>query len=150
MPATIPAIQWHRTMLGQEPTEQQSKLYDSYPNYRGIADPALDSKVAEAILILALSSGLVHNKVAVLAPPQHEKWLIQQFDKVAERTFQHCKTRPAPQAKSEIFGYVQLFKKLQLMGRPLQLQNEPQYWVSFGFTLESPLPEWMSPRLLVL
>lgn len=149
MPSTIPAAEWHRTMLGLEPTEQQSKLYNSYPKYRGIADPALDPKVAEAILILALSSGFAQDKVLVLAPLSHEKWVLSQVNQLVVQTFQHCKMRTLDQAKREIAAYTQLFKKLQLTGRLLQLPKEPQHWVSFGFTLQDPLPEWMRPRLLV-
>jgi hypothetical protein len=135
-------------MLGQEPTEQQSQLYDSYPKYRGIADPTLDPKIAEAILILALQSGFAQDRVMVLAPLKHERWVLDQFDQLVTRTFAECKKHPK-QIRQSVAGYTQLFKKVQLMGRLLQLPREPQYWVSFGFTQEDPLPEWMPQRLLL-
>lgn len=146
--APIPCEQWHRTLLGQEPTEAQSKLYDSYPKYRGIADRTLDPKIAEAILILALQSGVAQDKVLVLAPLAHEKWMLAQFDQLVDRAFAVCKQYPQ-HARQMVTGYAQLFKKVQLTGRLLQLTREPQYWVSFGFSTEDPLPEWMPQRLLI-
>lgn len=144
---SISTVQWHKTVLGTEPTAEQSRLYSSYPKYRGIADRTLDPKVAEAVLILALRSGFAQDKVLVLAPIQHEAWMLQQFDLIVTTAFEGCKSYPT-RVKQMVAGYTQLFKKVALTGRLLQLQREPQYWVSFGFVQEDLLPAWMPQRLL--
>lgn len=143
----LSTTQWHKTVLGSEPTAEQSRLYSSYPKYKGIADRTLDPKVAEAVLILALRSGFAQDKVLVLAPIQHETWLLQQFDLIVTTALEDCKRYPS-RIRQTTAGYTQLFKKVTLMGRLLQLHREPQYWVSFGFTSDDPLPEWMPQRLL--
>jgi cellulose biosynthesis protein BcsQ len=107
----------------------------------------LDPQIAESVLVLALCSGFANDKVLVLAPIKHEKWLLDQFDKMVTSVFEVCKKYPEQTAKM-VRGYSQLFKKVTLTGRLLQLQREPQYWVAFGFSGDDVLPDWMPRRLL--
>jgi hypothetical protein len=141
---------WHQTVVGTEPTPEQLRLYDSWPNLRGFSDRTQDPKIAEAIIVLALRAGSVSDRVLVLAPLAVEDWLLQQFDSAAMRCFQGCPQRYPGRAKEMINGFTQLFRKVKMTGRILQMPEEPAHWLSFGFSVDDPLPPWMPGRLLKL
>ena len=142
------AMDWHRIVLGTEPTREQARLYTQWPDFRGIADRTQDPLIAEAVVILALKSGSVNAQVLILAPHSMESWLLQQIESVALRCFEGCKG--GPRAKELIYGYTKLFARVRMNGRVLQMPDEPTHWVSFGFSAEDTLPPWMHGRLLTI
>jgi hypothetical protein len=144
----LSASVWHHTVLGTDPTPEQLRLYNSWPTFKGFSDNSLDPTVAEAVIILALRSGSGNDQVLVLAPQAAEQWLLEQFEAVAIRSFQWTKERYPTRAKEMINGFIQLFRKVKMTGRVLQLREEPAHWVSFGFLAESTLAPWMDGRLL--
>lgn len=104
--------------------------------------------MAEAVLLLALRSGTASDRIIVLAPLTQEGWLLEQCERMAMTCFEGCKKYPS-RVKELVYGYTRLFQKLKMTGRLLQLQEEPQHWVSFGFAVDDPLPEWVTNRLLL-
>lgn len=144
----LTTTEWHRIVLGTEPTAGQLRLYNQWPDFRGISDRTPDPKVAEATILLALRSGSASDRVLVLAPLAQEEWLLKQIESMAINCFERCKGNPS-RAKDLISKFTLLFKKLAMTGRLLQLEEEPQHWVSFGFSVDDALPSWMPPRLLV-
>lgn len=144
--ATIP--EFHEMVLGTAPTAEQVRLYNQFPDFRGISDRTQDPEVAEAVLLLALRTGTAQDRVFVLAPQSHEEWLLARCEAMAMTCFDGCRKYPPSRAKELIYGYTCLFQKLKMTGRLLQLREEPQHWVSFGFAVDDLLPAWMSNRLL--
>jgi hypothetical protein len=136
----------HRILLGKDPTETQIRLYENFPAFRGFSDKTLNPEVLEATIVLGLTFGLARDRVFVLAPVAHEDWVLAEFNKVTDLVFNECKKNPNRVRIAE--GYGRLFKKLAIMGRLLQFKEEPVRWVSFGFSAEDPIPEWMPQRLL--
>jgi len=146
--ARLTTPEFHQIVLGTEPTAEQLRLYNQFPDFRGISDRAQEPKVAEAVLLLALRSGTAADRVLVLAPLAQEEWLLKQCETMAIGCFEGCKKYPS-RVEELVYGYKQLFKKLMMTGRLLQLQEEPEHWVSFGFTVDDILPSWMTNRLLL-
>ena len=142
----ISAVRWHHTILSAEPSQEQMKLYDAWPNFRGFSDRSLDPAVVEAVIILALRSGKAEDRVLLLAPAEIEGWVLERFESLALRCFEGHRSRE--NAAEMINGFTRLFRKIVLTGRVLQLQEEPLYWMSFGFCEVDPLPSWMAGRLL--
>jgi hypothetical protein len=145
----LTTIEWHRIILGTEPTAEQMRLYNAYPEYKGISDRAQDPDMAKSAILLALRSGTGTDQVLVLAPQAQEDWLLKQCETVAITCFESCKKYPT-RAKDLIKGYTRLFQKLKMTGRLLQLEEEPPHWVSFGFSVDDALPPWMPGKLLAL
>ena len=144
--ATTPFAIRHSLLLGKEPTATQMRLYSQFPEFRGFSDRTLDTEKLEAIVVLGLTFGPVPHRVHLLAPVAHEDWVIDAINKVTDQVFEACKKQKNPVAFAR--GCGEMFKKLALMGRLLQIPAEPERWVSFGFAVEDPLPPWMPRRLL--
>ncbi len=136
----------HRVILGKEPTPTQLELYTRYPAYRGFSDRTLNAEKLEAVILLALVSGGINERVLCCAPVAHENWVVAQFNEVATTAFNHCKTLPNKLVIAN--AYAKLFSKVAIIGRLLQITDEPSHWVSFGFSKDDPLPEWMPKRLI--
>ena len=144
---TTPLSERHAILLGKDPTSVQQQLYSRYPEVRGFSDHALDPERLEAAVVAALTTGKANERVLLLAPVSHEVWVLDGINDVAARMFERCKMQRDPAAFARGLGT--LFQKLLVAGRLLQLPAEPPYWVSFGFSIEDPLPEWMTGRLIV-
>ena len=140
--------QRHKTLLGTEPTAKQLQLYEVYPTYRGLSDPSLNSDVLEAVLISALTSGSVQDRVLVFAPPKHETWVIDGFNRTADALFERCKDER--NAVRVAKGFQLLLNKLLLTGRVHQLKAEPEHWAAFGFSVDDAIPEWLASKLRVV
>lgn len=137
----------HEIMLNRAPTADQERLYTRWPEFKGFSDREANAERAEAVLVAGLMSGRGAEHVLVLAPQAQEEWLLKQCEKMALATFEGCKKYPS-RVRELVYGYTRLFEKLKMTGRLLQLQEEPQHWVSFGFTADDLLPSWIPNRLL--
>jgi hypothetical protein len=144
---TTPTNEKHKTLLGKDPTPTQCRLYANFPEFRGFSDRALDPEKLEAVLVLGLTFGTVRDRVLVLAPVVHEDWVMAQFNSVCDRVFEVCKREKHRAHIAKVYGL--MFQKLVVMGRLLQLVDEPSHWLSFGFSVDEELPAWMGSHLLV-
>jgi hypothetical protein len=140
-----PLSKKHQTLLGKKPTKKQLLFYKRFPEFRGISDKSLDPEILEALFVAALTSGKGRDRAYILAPVAHEAWVMEQFNKTADIMFAGCKKWPNPVKIAK--GYGQMLKKIMIVGRLLQIPEEPPYWVSFGFTLNDPIPDWVKDRL---
>jgi hypothetical protein len=131
--------------LNTNPSKKQCSFYAKFPQFRGISDSSLDPEIIEAVLIAALTFGMIKDRVFFFSPVAHETWILDQFRQVIETMFAESKRWPNREAI--VKGYGLMFKRIIVTGRLLQILKEPEYWVSFGFTLEDIIPEWMEPRL---
>jgi hypothetical protein len=139
--------QKHLTLLDKKATKKQTYFYSRFPEYRGVSDRSLDAELLEAVLIAALTFGTYDDRVCVFAPIVHESWVLDQFNQIAGIIFGTCYKAPDKVKVAE--GYKRMFKKILLAGKFLQLPEEPSHWVSFGFAVDDPIPEWMQKRLLL-
>ena len=146
MPDNTPIIRTHRILLGKKATQKQCQFYKNFPTFRGMSDQSLDPEILEAVLMASLTFGTAKDRVYFFAPLAHEKWVLEQINGVINIVFDRCRTWTNGGGIAKRFGV--LFKKLVIMGRLLQIEKEPQRWVSFGFSKEDPVPEWVVPRLL--
>jgi len=143
---SMPLTEAHQRILGRAPNDDQERLYTSWPKFRGFSDRNPDAVRAEAVIIAALMQGKGAQRVLLLVPQGHESWMLQQCESTAMACFEYAKKYK--RVKELIYGYTYMFKTFTMTGRLLQLQEEPERWVSFGFTAEDLLPPWMSNRLL--
>jgi len=146
MATNTPIRKRHQILLSREATPKQLSFYEKFPKFRGVSDQTLDSELLEAVLISALTFGTVQDHVYFFAPRGHEDWVVEQFNKVADVIFEECKKWPDPTKIAKQCGL--LFNKIKLVGKPPQVPEEPSHWVSFGFTTELFIPEWMGTRLI--
>jgi hypothetical protein len=144
---STPIHQKHLTLLDKKATKKQTYFYSRFPEYRGISDRSLDAEILEAVLIAALTFGTFDDRVCVFAPIVHESWVLDQFNQIVGIIFKSC--YKASDKNKVAKGYVRMFKKILLAGKFLQLPEEPPHWVSFGFAVDDPIPEWMQKRLLL-
>ena len=146
----LSVARYHEVAFGVEPTEVQLKLYNSWPDFRGFSDNALNPVLAEAVILVALKASAGADRVVLVAPHALEEWLLKQIESIAIRIFEECPGRFPERAPLMIPAYAKLFQKVKMTGRILQMPEEPAHWVSFGFLAEDTLPPWMHGRLLPL
>jgi hypothetical protein len=139
--------QWHVTLLGQEPDEDQRRLYDAFPASLGYSDRTLNEKRFEAVVLLAMALTRWSNRVLLLAPPSQEKWVLEKFDAVVDLLFKRCAQMGGDRV-NVAKRYEEMFKRIFIAGKLLQMPEEPAQWVAFGFSTDDVLPEWMPRRLL--
>lgn len=143
--ADIATREWHRVLLGTTPSAVQQTLYQQYPQVCGYSSSDRNPELLEAVSLLALRSGSAEDRPLILAPIAMEAWVLEGIEQMAINVFQRCRHSP-----KLLKGYTQLFQKLQLTGRVLQLPGEPKHWVSIGFSIGDVIPDWMRGKLLNL
>lgn len=144
--SATPNTKRHETLLGKEATKRQRHFYEKFPEFRGISDSSLDPEILEAVLISALTFGAAQDRIYFFAPLAHEEWVLKQFNQIADVIFERCKKWSKPVDKAK--GIAMLFKKIVIIGKLPQIPSEPKCWVSFGFTTQDFIPEWMEPKLM--
>jgi hypothetical protein len=137
----------HLLLLNKKATSKQIHLYNKFPEYRGFSDLTLDTDIIEAVLILALTCGGPTDRVFVFTPISNIEWVISQFDQISKVMFKECKRLDDPKKMAQ--SYMVLFKKVVVLGKLLQLEKEPEHWVSFGFTIDNPIPSWLKQKLII-
>lgn len=147
MPEVTPLATKHQVLFGSEPTPLQRRIYDAFPQYRGISSSEQNPEVMQAIILLALTFGHFSERVYVFAPPMYEAWVLEQFSRAADQILTVCRNNPNSGALAR--GYGKLFHKVAFTGKVLQFQQDPEKWLACGFAVSDPIPEWMSKALLV-
>lgn len=139
----------HSQVIGAQPSADQESLYRVFPDFRGYSDTSLNTDRFDAVVLVALSVAAKNDAVVVFAPTAHEKWVVSQFNDLADRIFTQCKAIGGAKAKRVQLAkaYETMFNRIQLTGRLLQVPKEPPHWLSFGFVASGPLPEWMPDKL---
>jgi len=140
----------HRVTLGTQPSKEQERLYAAHSKgVRGYAGHLLDEGRFEATVLMATgeAAGREREKVLLLAPLAQQQWVIDQLNLVANKVFAKCLAVNGDRLKLANY-YGGLLRRIYFMGRVLQLQEQPRYWVAFGFDTSDPIPAWMPSRLL--
>ena len=137
----------HARILGKEPTSEQLEFYAKFPTFLGFSDRSLNSERLEAVILKALLIKPLEDRVVMFAPVAHEEWVLEKYNSLANTVFNVCKGLRGSKVPLAQF-YSKSFQRIAITGRLLQLPGEPKHWVSFGFSVEDPIPEWMSKRLI--
>lgn len=139
----------HSQVIGAQPSADQEALYRVFPDLRGYSDVSLNTDRFDAVVLVALHLAAKNEGVLVFAPTAHEKWVVSQFNDLADRIFSRCKAIGGDKAKRTQLAkaYETMFGRISLTGRLLQIPKEPSHWLSFGFEASGPLPEWMPDKL---
>lgn len=138
----------HQHFFGEEPLEIQRSLYRVFPAARGYADKELDPDRFRAVLLLALTQAH-HEKTILFTPPTIERWAVDQLNSAADLIFQRVKVMTGDRKALALY-LGKTFKQVFLANRLLQASEAPKRWVSFGFDLSDPVPEWVPPALVPL
>lgn len=142
----------HQRYFNEDPTDEQTRLYDAYPHAHGYSDSALDRERFRAVLNLALVGtipidGAIENTqpTFLFFPKPHERWVVDQIKQNAEGIFNRLREERRVDA-AKFLG--ECFKALRLGHLVLQLPGAPERWVAFGFTDDGPVPPWMRGHLI--
>lgn len=143
-------ILMHSQVIGVQPSVDQKALYRVIPDLRGYSDTDLNIERFDAVVLVALHLAAKNEGVLVFAPTAHEKWVVAQFNELADRIFSRCKSMGGEKANRTQLAkaYATMFNRISFTGRLLQI-SEPAHWVSFGFESSGPLPDWMPDKLLL-
>lgn len=136
---------FHEALVGSPPNKIQAYFYRQYESgVRGYSYVALDPKRFMAVFVTALwLAGRDKQRVYFLCPPVARAWVVAHM-RGSVRAFvrKHRKNTQTVQAIQEAV------QRLLLGGRILQLRNEPERWLAYGFGSDTPVPEWLNRRLL--
>lgn len=137
---------FHRSLVGNPPTEVQSALYREYVarGVAGFSHAELDAKRFMATFVLALRLTRDHEQVRLLVPPVAVKWAIEVMRQAVRGIARRHKANPAA-----LDALKTAVKKLVIGSRVLQFRDEPDCWVAFGFNPDVPAPDWLHAKLLV-
>lgn len=142
----------HRTFLGVDPTPNQTLIYEAFPKTRGVSCSTLDVEFFEATTILALVQSFTMkqvpdpHRVHFFVKPAHKKWAVEQLKVIAGTIF--GRLRPRKDAKQLAPTVGKLFHAVLIGCRVLQVEVPPDRWVSFGYSVSDPIPDWMCQALL--
>lgn len=145
-------VQLHSVLLGGVPTVRQEGLYRAYPSVLGFSSKEIDDALFQATLILALFQvGQDHpyglHKVYFLAPAAiTDGWVLDPFKDTAKHIFERLKTGKSVALVKHVG---ELFHQVMLGSQVFLLPQEPERWVSYGFSKSDSIPTWMQPKLLV-
>jgi hypothetical protein len=143
----------HRTLLDAVPSDFQQAFYAS--KKLGFSDKIANEEKFIAVAVLTLSKTMrVHlrkpERVVLFVAPVHDKWVVDQLDKIARKAFNSVKKLGGSTAgRAELAKVIgECFKCLFVGSRLLQLPEMPEAWTSFGFSKDDPIPDWMRDGLL--
>jgi hypothetical protein len=148
-------VAFHKSWLGKTPKHtpkslwvapQQIQLYSAFPNARGFSSKDKDETLflGTLVLVLAQSRPGSRNRVFLLVPRSHTKWVWAQIESIA---------RYMVRARKDNAEGIELVKdvlgQVFVCETPYNMQDEPARWASFGFCKDDPLlPEWVTSSLI--
>lgn len=140
----------HYAFLGTEPTTKQCRIYDAFPEKRGVRASELDSEVFEALIVMGLVQTFAKKtqaspfRVYFFVPQQHERWAVKQLRSFAKTVFARLKER---RASSQAQALGRAFHSVLIGCRVLQVLEAPDRWVAYGFSESYEIPDWMATGL---
>jgi hypothetical protein len=140
--------QYHETLMGVPPDEDQLKLYQAAPESRGFLEIDRNRRRLLAVVIMALwlaqpvEGSQTCRKVLLIFPPTHEKWALETIRVVAK----HVLSRASLDAPFYNV-LVSCISSLQMGSRIFGI-DEPDLWVTYGFVPSAPVPEWLKRKVL--
>lgn len=143
----------HLTLLGTSPSEEQRKLYDGFPSYRGYSASSPTDDHFEATFVAALTQALgaggKFNRSYIFVPATKVEWVNSRTIQIAQTMFGLLKLKPSGEQRRKTCENLGAVLKHLLVGsRVLQMEDEPARWVALGFQSADPIPEWMRNALL--
>jgi hypothetical protein len=144
---------FHKQLLGVDPTPEQNRLYEAFPKQRGFSSEEQNSDRFVATFIAALADTWDGDakactfKVPLAIPRAIEPWCIDQINLFVETMKVRRKLIPD---KRFIPHFLQAMKHVETGTRVFSMVEAPKRWTAFGFSVDSVAPEWLKEGLLVL
>lgn len=151
----VDLVAFHKGWFGKDPEHTpkslwvlppQQRLYNAFPEARGFSSSDEDISLLLGALIVALAQTKPKStqRVLLLVPKVHTRWVLVQMKAVARYLIRARKHNPeSVELVRNVFGQVFLY------GTPHKQPDEPARWASFGFRKDDPLiPQWCRDGLL--
>jgi len=148
-------VQLHRIFLGPLVTDEHSRLYENFPQYRGLSKVAPTRSEFEATFIVALTQALWAkdggmNESFVLTPASLTSWVNTETITLVRKMFAHVKgMEGTPETRRRVAEKLGAGVKHLMVGSRVHQMEEPARWVSVGFQVTDPIPDWVKSSLLV-
>jgi len=146
----------HATLLGKPPTKIQYLFYDS--GKLGFSDKSLDEERFEAVALLTIRKTMRTSmkrpeRVGMVVPSSHEKWVVSHFNEFHRRMHENFKKmKGLRESRFQLtLMMAECFKRVLVGGKGLlQMPEGAVATTSFGWVTEDPLPEWLRQGLFVV
>lgn len=141
----------HRVYYKVDPTPLQTRLYESFPTFRGVSDESKNEEALRACLILSLVQTYPKGQQTgpfrcYLFISEHlQKWAIDEIGARAKDILLKLNKDRKPELARH---FKTLVPGIFVGSRVLQLTHPPERWVCFGFQKDGILPGWMSSSML--
>lgn len=147
---------FHVKLLGKNPpksfkvADSHKVLYKAFDEgKRGFSAASLDRKdfdqfVATFVAAFYLTAFPTPGKVCFAVARPVEKWAVEQIKTIVKYIYTIRKGVP----QEAIEAIDSALKRMEIGSRVIQIEEEPERWVSFGFNQQDILPPWMRGRLV--
>lgn len=142
-------IEFHRVLLGTEPTDLQKRFYSSHCS--GWSGHPTEESI-ESSIVLGLSTQSINTQVVIVTTKLHFPIVLNGIELISNTAFEILKSlKPDEDPTYVVNGYTTLFKKLKLIAIPIGMEA-PERFISIGFSKHSrnhfsTTPEWLQNTL---
>jgi hypothetical protein len=142
--------QFHKLLLGTDPTPDQVRLYGAFPKYRGYSNDAQEADRFIATFLIALGDTWdrdtkTSHTVSLAVPRAMESWCIEAINSILEKVKLRKKALTPPGVKM----FVQAVKHVEMGSRVFSVDAAPKRWLAFGFKKEDNVPDWLRGGLML-
>ena len=132
---------FHESLMGIVPDPDQAAFYAAEPIRFGYRESSFDRKRLLAVIMLALWQVSEGRRVTLIIPPTHEAWAIETLRVVARHVLGRLNGQPLYAVA--VAGLRGLSIGSRILGIP-----EPEFWVTYGFGQDAPVPQWLEAKVL--
>lgn len=139
---------FHKELVGGDPTPEQQRLYEAFPEFKGYSKEEHDKYLLVATFILGLHQTKNSQKVSFFVPRSHDALVIETINELLKE----IKQKRAKLPNKGLEGNRQIVKAIQnieIGSRVFTVKTEPERWIAYGFSITTPAPEWLTTKLLV-
>lgn len=144
---------FHTSLLAGYPTPEQARLYQHVPEKHGFDTDQRDKSLFLATFVAGLyltrdwdSGGFREVHLIVTRPL--EGWVVDTMNLVLQGVRRIRAQIPKTQRLEGNRLIVKAVANLVMGSRPFSIPDVPKRWVCFGYTANSPAPEWLKEGLL--
>lgn len=152
--SSMDLVAFHRSWFGKSldrtpeafrASSRQIKLYNAFPDARGVSGKDFDEEMflGTFVLTLAQTRPKSERRVFMITPRTHMNWIWKQMEKIV-RYMVRCR-RHDPEGIALVKDVT---RQVFLCGTPFQMPGEPAYWSVFGFRKDETLPSWVQKALI--
>lgn len=146
-------VKAHRAFLGVDPSSTQSRIYEAFPEFRGVNNSFPDEEIFEATAISSIVQAFTMKQVEephqvhLFVTASNRAWTVQRLRVLTQTVFSRLKERKDAKHAPAVG---KLFHAILMGTKVLPFETPPERWACFGFVASDPIPPWMRSGLLVL